>query len=77
MYQINNFTNNDDIKVLERMGAFSVIEYQRDLSIMPDQAMTSYYASKMKIECPDDEKEFVMTSIAEEIKTTTDFELDQ
>ena len=35
-----------------------------------------YYASKMKIECPDDEKEFVMTSIANEIKTTTDFELD-
>lgn len=35
-----------------------------------------YYASKTKIECPDDEKEFVMGSIAEEIQTTTDFELD-
>ena len=35
-----------------------------------------YYASKTKVECPDDEKEFVMESIAEEIKTTTDFELD-
>lgn len=35
-----------------------------------------YYASKTKIECPDDEKEFVMSSIAEEIKTTTDFRLD-
>ena len=35
-----------------------------------------YYASKMKIECPDDQKEVVMSSIAEEIKTTTDFELD-
>ena len=35
-----------------------------------------YYASNMKIECPDDEKEFVMSSIAEEIKSTTDFELD-
>ena len=35
-----------------------------------------YYASKMKIECPDDEKEFVMSSIASEIKETTDFELD-
>nr|WP_295001082.1 phosphoglucosamine mutase [uncultured Methanobrevibacter sp.] len=35
-----------------------------------------YYASKMKIECPDDEKEFVMSSIADEIKSTTDFELD-
>ncbi|WP_296883155.1 phosphoglucosamine mutase [uncultured Methanobrevibacter sp.] len=35
-----------------------------------------YYSSKMKIECPDDEKEFVMNSIADEIKSTTDFELD-
>ena len=35
-----------------------------------------YYASKTKIECPDDEKEFVMSSIADEIKETTDFELD-
>ena len=35
-----------------------------------------YYAKKMKIECPDDQKEFVMDSIAEEIKTTTDFDLD-
>ena len=35
-----------------------------------------YYAKKMKIECPDDQKEFVMSSIAEEIKETTDFELD-
>jgi len=35
-----------------------------------------YFASKRKVECPDDEKEFVMSSIADEIKSTTDFELD-
>ena len=35
-----------------------------------------YYASKMKIECSDDQKQFVMDSIAEEIKTTTDYDLD-
>ena len=35
-----------------------------------------YFASKTKIECPDDEKEFVMSSIAEEIQETTDFNLD-
>ena len=35
-----------------------------------------YYQEKLKIECPDDEKEEVMSKIAEEIKTTTDFELD-
>ena len=35
-----------------------------------------YYARKMKIECPDDQKQSVMSQIAEEIKTTTDFDLD-
>ena len=35
-----------------------------------------YYAKKMKIECPDDQKESVMSSIAEEIQKTTDFKLD-
>ena len=35
-----------------------------------------YYQEKLKIECPDDEKEEVISKIAEEIKSTTDFELD-
>ena len=29
MYRISNFTNNDDIKVLNSLGPFTVIEYQR------------------------------------------------
>ena len=49
MYQINNFTNNDDIKMIASLGAFSVIEYQRDLSVMPEHAITAYYASKMNV----------------------------
>lgn len=47
MYQIRNFTDNDDVKVIDSLGAFSVIEYQRDLSVTPQSAMTAYYASKM------------------------------
>ncbi|MBO6122980.1 MAG: phosphoglucosamine mutase [Methanobrevibacter sp.] len=47
----------------------------KPLSELVDE-LPVYYASKMKIECPDDEKEFVMESIANEIKETTDFELD-
>ena len=35
MYQISNFTDNDDVKIISRLGAFQVIEYQRDLSITP------------------------------------------
>ena len=49
MYQINNFFNNDDVKMKESLGAFSVVEYQRDLSVMPENAMSAYYASKMNV----------------------------
>lgn len=49
MFQIKNFTDNDDIKVLDSLGAFSVIEYQRDLSVMPENAMIAYYASQMNV----------------------------
>lgn len=49
MYQIKNFTNNDDVKVLDSLGAFTVIEYQRDLSVMPQNAMSAYYASQMNV----------------------------
>ncbi len=35
MYRISNFTNNDDIRILSSLGPFTVIEYQRDLSVTP------------------------------------------
>jgi len=49
MYQIKNFMDNDDVKVIDSLGAFSVIEYQRDLSVMPETAMAAYYASQMNV----------------------------
>ena len=49
MYQIRNFFDNDDVKVIDRLGAFSVIEYQKDLSVMPETAMMAYYASQMNV----------------------------
>ena len=49
MYQINNFTNNDDIKVLDSRGAFTVVEYQRDLSVSPENAMLAYYCNAMNV----------------------------
>ena len=47
MYQVNNFTNNDDVNTVSALGAFSVIEYKRDLSVTPEMAGMAYYASKM------------------------------
>ena len=49
MYQIKNFMENDDVKVIDSVGAFSVVEYQRDLSVMPETAMEAFYASQMNV----------------------------
>ena len=49
MYTINNFTNNDDIKILDSLGAFTSIEYQRDLSVVPSNAMLAYYCNEMNV----------------------------
>ena len=49
MYQISNFTNNDDVKILSKQGAFTVIEYQRDLSVTPMNAMNAYYSDAMNV----------------------------
>ena len=33
MFRISNFTDNDDVRVLDSAGPFTVIEYMRDLSV--------------------------------------------
>ena len=38
MYKISNFSDNDDVKIIDKSGPFEVIEYQRDLSVMPEDA---------------------------------------
>ena len=49
MYQIKNFTDNDDVKVISELGPFKVAEYQRDLSVTPNSAITAYYSSEMNV----------------------------
>ena len=49
MYTINNFTNNDDIRIVNQLGAFTVIEYIRDLSVMPSEALLAYYCNEMNV----------------------------
>jgi len=49
MYNINNFQNNDDVRVLDSQGPFSVIEYKKDLSVNPSTAMLSYYCNEMNV----------------------------
>ena len=47
--RIHNFTDNDDVKVIAQLGAFQVLEWQRDLSVTYDNAMQAYFASEMLV----------------------------
>ena len=49
MYQIKNFQDNDDVRTLDHLGPFTVIEYLRDLSVTPGSAMTAYYCNEMNV----------------------------
>ena len=49
MYKVKNFLDNDDIKVLDNKGAFTIIEYQRDLSVTPETAEMAYYSAQMNV----------------------------
>ena len=49
MFHINNLINNDDVQIIASLGAFSVIEYQRDLSVMPMNAQLAYYCNAMNV----------------------------
>lgn len=49
MYNIKNLTDNDDVRILDTKGAFTVIEYQRDLSVTPTTALTAYFCREMNV----------------------------
>ena len=49
MYKIKNLTDNNDVKILEQLGPFTVIEYVRDLSVSPHTAQAAYFAQKMNV----------------------------
>jgi uncharacterized protein (AIM24 family) len=49
MYTIKNFLQNDDVTVLSQMGAFSVIEWKRDLSLTPETVQNAWFCSEMNV----------------------------
>lgn len=49
MFQIKNFTDNDDIRILENRGAFTTVEYLRDLSVTPSSAQNAYFCNEMNV----------------------------
>lgn len=49
MFIIKNFEDNDDVNIVEELGAFKVVEYERDLSVNHLTAKDAYYASEMNV----------------------------
>gem|GEM_PF-3516701 len=49
MVQINNFTNNDDVRFVDTEDAFQVAEYKRDLSVTLSTAMTAYFSNETNV----------------------------
>ena len=47
MVRIKNFIyDNDNIKILEQKGVFTVFQHNMDMSVTPNSASTSYFMSK-------------------------------
>ena len=49
MVQIQIFKDNDDVRVVEEKGMFQVIEYLRDLSCTPQDAMVKYFMAQQHV----------------------------
>lgn len=48
--KIRNFVGeNDNILVLDEKGPFKVIEYEKDLSVTPAEAISKYFSSQMNV----------------------------
>lgn len=49
MVTFNNLLNNPNILTAAQLGGMRVLEYEKDLSVRPDNAIASYYASEMNV----------------------------
>lgn len=49
MYQLNNFYDNSNMKMIAEKGVFQVFEHEKDLSVSPSSAITAYFSSEMNV----------------------------
>ena len=49
MFNVKNYTDNDDVRVISELGSFKVIEFIRDLSVTPQDAQTAYFCNEMNV----------------------------
>ena len=49
MFTIKNFEDNNNVKITEQLGAFQVVEFQRDSSVDYLTAQSAFYAAEMNV----------------------------
>ena len=49
MFELINFFDNNNMKVIAQKGNFKVFEHEKDLSVSPESAATAYFSSKMNV----------------------------
>lgn len=49
MFKCNNLFDNRNMRQIAAAGSVKVFEYQRDLSVTPESAISSYFASEMNL----------------------------
>lgn len=49
MIQLNNLQNNENMKKIAQLGAYTVFEHQKDLSVSPYSASTAYFMQEMNV----------------------------
>ncbi len=49
MIKTNLFQPTDAHKIVSKLGRYSLLEYEKDLSVNPQAAITSYFASQMNV----------------------------
>ena len=47
--QMRNLPEGQNARITAQLGGYSVLEYERDLSMSPQEAQLSYFASKMNV----------------------------
>ena len=49
MFTVKNFTSREDVNIIDSMGPFTIIEYRRDSSVSPENAMQAFFCNEMNV----------------------------
>lgn len=49
MFTVKNFTQRDDVNIIDSMGPFTILEHRRDLSVSPENAMKAFFCNEMNV----------------------------